>query len=149
MSEEAPMNVESILKAKGRSVTTIAPEASVGDAIDLLRKKGIGAVVVSNDGNTVAGILSERDIVHALAERGPVFLDLPVSALMTRHVFTCRPADSIADLMAEMTERRIRHLPVVENGRLVGIVSIGDVVKNRLDEVESEASSLRQFITSA
>jgi CBS domain-containing protein len=143
------MNVETILKTKGRSVTTIAPDASIGNAVDLLRLKGIGALVVSADGERVAGILSERDIVHALAERGAGLLDLPVSALMTRHVFTCQPGDSIAELMAEMTERRIRHLPVVENGCLAGIVSIGDVVKNRLDEVETEASSLRQFITSA
>ena len=143
------MNVEAILNGKGRSVMTIAPEASIGDAVDLLRQKGIGALVVSSDGAAVAGILSERDIVHALAERGAGLLELKVSALMTRHVFTCKPGDSIAELMAEMTERRIRHLPVVANGRLAGIVSIGDVVKNRLDEIEAEASSLRQFITSA
>ena len=143
------MNVEAILKGKGRSVMTIAPTATVGDAVDLLREKGIGALVVSSDGATVAGILSERDVVHALADRGAGLLALQVSALMTRHVFTCQPGDSIAELMAEMTERRIRHLPVIENGRLAGIVSIGDVVKNRLDEIEAEASSLRQFITSA
>jgi CBS domain-containing protein len=143
------MNVEAILKGKGRAVATIAPNASIGEAVDLLRAKGIGALVVSSDGANVAGILSERDIVHALAARGAGLLELPVSALMTRHVFTCKPGDSIAELMAEMTERRIRHLPVVENGRLAGIVSIGDVVKNRLDEIEAEASSLRQFITSA
>jgi CBS domain-containing protein len=146
---EASMNVETILKAKGRSVATIAPEASVGTAVELLRRKSIGALVVSSDGAQVAGILSERDVVHALAERGAQLLELPVSALMTRHVFTCKPGDGIAELMAEMTERRIRHLPVVENGRLAGIVSIGDVVKSRVDEVEAEASSLRQFITSA
>ncbi len=143
------MNVEAILKGKGRSVMTIAPAATVGDAVDLLREKGIGALVVSSDGATVAGILSERDVVHALADRGAGLLALQVSALMTRHVFTCQPGDSIDELMAEMTERRIRHLPVIENGRLAGIVSIGDVVKNRLDEIEAEASSLRQFITSA
>ena len=143
------MNVEAILKGKGRSVMTIAPTATVGDAVDLLREKGIGALVVSSDGATVAGILSERDVVHALADRGAGLLALQVSALMTRHVFTCQPGDSIDELMAEMTERRIRHLPVLENGRLAGIVSIGDVVKNRLDEIEAEASSLRQFITSA
>ncbi len=143
------MNVETILKAKGRAVVTIGPEASISDAVELLRRKGIGAVVVSDDGARVAGILSERDIVHALAEQGARTLELSVSALMTRHVFSCKPEDTVAGLMAEMTTRRIRHLPVVENGRLSGIVSIGDVVKNRLDEVESEASSLRQFITSA
>jgi CBS domain-containing protein len=149
MSEEAPMNVEGILKTKGSSVITIAPDARIGQAVDLLRQKGIGAVVVSTDGETVAGILSERDVVHALAERGAELLGLSVSALMTRHVFTCKPGDSTADLMAEMTRRRIRHLPVVEDGKLAGIVSIGDVVKSRLDEVEEEANSLRQFITSA
>jgi len=143
------MNVETILKAKGRAVVTIGPEASISDAVELLRRKGIGAVVVSDDGARVAGILSERDIVHALAEQGTRTLELSVSALMTQHVYSCKPDDTVADLMAEMTTRRIRHLPVVENGRLSGIVSIGDVVKNRLDEVESEASSLRQFITSA
>lgn len=143
------MNVESILNAKGRTVITIGPDATIGEAVDLLRAKGIGAVVVSADGTSVAGILSERDVVHALADRGPRLLELPVSALMTRQVFTCKPGESVAELMAEMTDRRIRHLPVVENGRLKGIVSIGDLVKNRLDEVESEATSLRQFITSA
>jgi len=143
------MNVETILRAKGRSVVTIGVDATIEDAVALLRRKGIGAVVVSEDGATVEGILSERDIVHALAERGGRLLELPVSALMTRQVFTCKPADGIAELMAEMTDRRIRHLPVVENGRLAGIVSIGDVVKNRLDEVESEATSLRAFIASA
>jgi CBS domain-containing protein len=143
------MHVEAILKGKGRAVATIAPDASIADAVDLLTKKGIGAVVVSRDGSDVAGILSERDIVHALAERGGRVLELTVSALMTHHVYTCKPDDTIADLMQQMTDRRIRHLPVVENGRLAGIVSIGDVVKNRVDEVEEEASTLRQFITSA
>jgi len=143
------MNVEAILKGKGRAVATVAPEASIADAVALLRKKGIGALVVSRTGDDVAGILSERDIVHALAERGAQMLELQVSVLMTRHVFTCQPGDKIAELMAQMTERRIRHLPVVEDGKLAGIVSIGDVVKNRVDEVEEEASSLRQFITSA
>jgi len=143
------MNVETILNTKGRAVITIAPEATIAEAVALLSDKGIGAVVVSGDAGVLAGILSERDIVHALAKRGAALLTLPVSALMTRQVFTCRAQDSIAELMAEMTKRRIRHLPVLEEGRLAGIVSIGDVVKNRLDEVESEASSLRQFITSA
>ena len=143
------MNVETILKTKGRAVVTIAGDATIAAAVDLMTDRGIGAIVVSDDGSAVTGILSERDIVHALAKRGPSLLALPVSALMTRHVFTCRPEDGIAELMSEMTQRRIRHLPVLEGGRLAGIVSIGDVVKNRLDEVEDEANSLRQFITSA
>jgi CBS domain-containing protein len=143
------MNVETILKTKGRSVVTTAPNATIREAVELLTRKGIGAVVVSPGDGVIAGILSERDVVHALADRGAALLDLPVSALMTHHVFTCGPNDGIAGLMAEMTERRIRHLPVMEGGRLAGIVSIGDVVKNRLDEVEEEASTLRQFITTA
>jgi CBS domain-containing protein len=149
MSEETAMNVESILRHKGRAVVTIKADAGIDEAIAMMRHKGIGAIVVSDDGAAVAGILSERDIVYALADQGADLMTLKVAALMTRHVFTCKPGDSTAELMAEMTERRIRHLPVVENGRLAGIVSIGDVVKSRLDEVESEASTLRQFITSA
>ncbi len=143
------MNVEAILRNKGRSVVTIGAEATVGQAVELMRRKGIGAIVVSEDGVAVQGILSERDVVHALAERGARLLELSVAELMTRQVRTCKPGDGIAELMAEMTGRRIRHLPVLQDGRLAGIVSIGDVVKNRLDEVESEASSLRQFIASA
>lgn len=146
---EALMNVETILRDKGRAVVTIAPEASIGAAVALLRREKIGALVVSSDGVEVAGILSERDIVHGLAERGADLVALPVSRLMSRRVFTCSPKDGIGALMAEMTERRIRHLPVMEDNRLAGIVSIGDVVKSRLDEVEWEANSLRQFIASA
>lgn len=143
------MNVETILKGKGNAVVTIAPEASVGAAITLLRQKSIGALVVSHDGAAVLGILSERDIIHALADRGAAATATTVAELMSRHVVTCAPEDGIAELMAEMTERRIRHLPVIQAGRLAGIVSIGDVVKSRLDEVESEASDLRQFIATA
>jgi CBS domain-containing protein len=146
---EARMNVEAILKSKGREVATIAPAAKVGEAVALLRRKGIGALVVSADGKTIAGILSERDIVQGLSDHGAQLLDLPVSRLMTHPVVTCKLSDDIATLMSQMTERRIRHLPVMEDGKLVGIVSIGDVVKNRVDEVESEASSLRQFLVSA
>jgi len=143
------MNVEAILKAKGRQVVTIAPDAAVSDAVQLLRRMGIGALVVSTDAKRPDGILSERDIVHALADRGTEALELRVSDLMTRRVVTCAPGDTIAELMAEMTRSRIRHLPVVEHGRLVGLVSIGDVVKNRLEEMEFETTSLRQFIAGA
>jgi CBS domain-containing protein len=143
------MNVETIIKSKGRAVATIAPSATVARAVAVLREKRIGALVVSGDGDAVEGILSERDVVHALAEHGPSALNFPVSALMTRRVFTCRREDGISDLMALMTDRRIRHVPVVEDGRLCGIVSIGDVVKCRIDEVEYEASSLREFIIRA
>ncbi|MGA2088351.1 MAG: CBS domain-containing protein [Stellaceae bacterium] len=143
------MNVDSILKSKGRDVVTIAADATINDAVLLLRRKRIGALVIGPNGGGVEGILSERDIVRALAEYGARVFDLPVSALMTRNVITCAPEDGVSGVMAEMTARRIRHLPVVEGGALIGIVSIGDVVKSHIDEVEHEASALRQFIASA
>lgn len=143
------MNVETILRSKGGAVATIAPQATIRDAAALLKRERIGALVVSSDGTKVEGILSERDIVHGLAERGAALLDATVDALMTRRVFTCTPRDSVGDLMAMMTERRIRHIPVMKDGVLVGIISIGDVVKHRLDEMEYETSSLRSFIAGA
>ncbi|HVA15147.1 MAG TPA: CBS domain-containing protein [Stellaceae bacterium] len=143
------MNVETILRTKGRSVTIVAPDARIAAAVALLRRHAIGALVVSRDGKAIDGILSERDVVAALADRGAAVLELSVAELMSRQVVTCRIGDSIADLAALMTERRIRHLPVVERGELVGIVSIGDVVKHRIDEVVEEASSMREFIASA
>ena len=143
------MNVESILRTKGQAVATIRPDETVGAAVDALISRNIGALVVSEDGNSVDGIISERDIVHWLAARGADLLALKVSEVMTARVATCDPSDSVDQLMAEMTNRRIRHFPVVQDGRLCGIVSIGDVVKNRLDEVEYEARSLRSFIAGA
>ncbi len=143
------MNVDSILKSKGRDVVTIAADATINDAVLLLRRKRIGALVIDGKDGGIEGILSERDIVRALADYGARVFDLPVSALMTRNVVTCAPEDSVSGVMAEMTARRIRHLPVVENGVLIGIVSIGDVVKCHIDEVEHEATALRQFIASA
>jgi CBS domain-containing protein len=143
------MNVDSILKSKGRDVVTVASDATINDAVLLLRRKRIGALVIGANGGGVEGILSERDIVRALADYGARVFDLPVSALMTRRVITCAPEDSVSGLMAEMTARRIRHLPVVADGVLVGIVSIGDVVKHHVDAVEHEASALREFIASA
>ena len=143
------MNVEAILRGKGRAVATIRPDQTIKAALAELRDRNIGALVVSEDGERVDGIISERDIVHGLADDGSAFLAQSVAEAMTRRVATCDPADSVADLMAEMTNRRIRHLPVVQNGRLAGIVSIGDLVKNRLDEIEYEARSLRSFIAGA
>ena len=143
------MNVETILRTKGRAVATIRPDATVGAAVDELISRNIGALVISADGKSVDGIISERDVVHALAARGAGLLSMKVAEIMTRAVVTCDPADSVEQLMAEMTNRRIRHFPVVQDGRLCGIVSIGDVVKNRLDEVEFEARSLRSFIAGA
>lgn len=140
------MNVETILRSKGGRVTTIRSDATIADAVEALRQHGIGALVVSDGDGSVDGILSERDIVAALADDGALLLSRPVAEVMTRAVLTCEPQDTVAELMAEMTNRRIRHFPVVENGKLCGIISIGDVVKSRLDEIEFEASSLRSFI---
>ncbi|MBV9824521.1 MAG: CBS domain-containing protein [Alphaproteobacteria bacterium] len=140
------MNVQGILQQKGDAVTTIRPDATVADAVETLDRERIGALIVSEDGEGVDGVLSERDIVMALARHGDDLLSRSVDSVMTRAVVTCEPADSVGDLMAEMTSRRIRHFPVVADGRLCGIVSIGDLVKSRLDEVEFEANSLRSFI---
>jgi len=143
------MNVETILRSKGGWVATIWPTATIAEAVEMLNRERIGAIVVSDDGERVDGILSERDIVSALAADGSDLLSRSVGEIMTRHVVTCGPDDTVEALMAEMTNRRIRHFPVVADGRLCGIVSIGDLVKNRLDEVEFEANSLRSFIASA
>jgi CBS domain-containing protein len=143
------MNVETILRNKGNWVATIRPDATIAEAVDILNRKRIGAIVVSDDGNGVDGLLSERDIVIALARHGAELLSYSVAEVMTRTVVTCDPSDSAGELMAEMTNRRIRHFPVVADGRLCGIVSIGDLVKSRLDEIEFEASSLRSFIAGA
>jgi CBS domain-containing protein len=140
------MNVEAILRSKGGSVATIPSNATVGDAVRELKTRGIGALVVDDDDSVVAGILSERDIVHALAEYGAALLTMKVHQLMTKRVITCKPEDTVSELMARMTERRFRHLPVLKDGALVGIVSIGDLVKNRIDEVQFEADSMRSFI---
>ena len=143
------MNVETILRNKGNWVATIRPDATIADAVNMLHRERIGAIVVSEDGYSVDGILSERDVVNALADSGGALLARKVDDIMTRNVVTCEPSDTVGGLMAEMTNRRIRHFPVVADGRLCGIVSIGDLVKNRLDEVEFEAKSLRSFIASA
>lgn len=144
------MNVETILRSKGAKVITITPETTVGEAARTLKKAGIGAVMISNDGSDVQGILSERDIVSALGEptKRTGLLEKPVSSLMTRDVLTCAPEDAVQDCMALMSQRRVRHLPVVQEGKMVGLISIGDVVKNRLEELESEAGFLRELITS-
>ncbi len=143
------MHVESILKAKGTKVLTVSPHATIADAVELLSRHGIGAVVVSGDGASVVGILSERDVVRALAKGGTGVLEQKVASLMTVDVFTCDPDDTVGEIMSMMTTRRIRHLPVLRDGKLSGIVSIGDAVKYRLEEIELEASSLRNFIVGA
>jgi CBS domain-containing protein len=140
------MQVKHILRDKGRDVVTIAGEATLSEATRLLARKRIGAVVVRGEDGSLAGILSERDIVRALSEESVAALASPVSAFMTRGVATCAETDSVDDLMEMMTARRFRHVPVMENGRLAGIVSIGDVVKTRIEETVREAKSLRDYI---
>ena len=140
------MQVMQILKEKGADVVTVVADAVVADVIRTLNERRIGAVVVTNPRGDIEGILSERDLINGFAERGASLLDGRISDLMTRHVFTCTPETSIEELMRQMTRRRIRHLPVVRDGRLCGIVSIGDVVKHRLMELETEATTLRDYI---
>jgi CBS domain-containing protein len=140
------MRVSSILKAKGTHVETTRPDTTLFSVVWALKTKGIGALVVSEDGATPLGVVSERDIVRGLTEHGPQLLGLPVSRVMTSPVITCAPEDTVTALMARMTRHRIRHLPVLEGGRLRGIVSIGDVVKHRLDELELEANVLREAL---
>ena len=131
------MNVEVILRNKGRSVTTVAPDARIATAVALLRRHAVGALVVSRDGASVDGIISERDIVTALADHGAATLDLAVADLMSRHVITCRRDDSVADLAALMTDKRIRHLPVVDRGKVIGIISIRDLTKWAAEELST------------
>lgn len=140
------MHVESILRMKGGDVVSVGPDTGVTDAVELLRARKIGAVVVSADGRTVDGILSERDVVRALAAKGKAALDGPVSGIMTESVVTCRRADSVQSVMEQMTEGRFRHVPVIEDGALAGMISIGDVVKARLEELSAEAEQLKEFI---
>jgi CBS domain-containing protein len=144
------MNVEHILARKGREVRTIEPNASLGDALQRLRAERIGALVVSENGADLVGILSDRDILDAIADHGTAVLGGSVGSAMTAKVFTCSRDDRVSAIMALMTDRRIRHVPVVEgDGRLCGMISIGDVVKQRLDEIEGEAAALREYVTSA
>ena len=138
------MNVEGILHAKGATVVTIRPDQTIADLVRGLREERIGAMVVSEDGRSVLGIISERDVVRGLADRGTRIMDASVGELMTRDVVACTPRDTVKQVMSEMTRRRIRHLPVVADGVLCGIVSIGDVVKNRLEEMETETNVLRE-----
>ena len=140
------MNVASILKHKGRYCATIAQDQPVKEAVRLLAEKKIGALVVVDGAGDISGIVSERDIVANLADSSAELLAAPVSRVMTRDVFTCSPTDTTDQLMAQMTDSRIRHLPVKENGKLAGIISIGDVVKWRIAEVESRAEALREYI---
>jgi CBS domain-containing protein len=141
------VHIATLLSAKGAAVATIAPDATVGSAVAELRSHGIGALVVSRDGEHIDGIVSERDVVRALFDRHGSLLEEPVRSIMTTAVFTCSPDDEIESLMTAMTERRIRHVPVTSDGVLVGIVSIGDVVKHRIGELEKDRKELVEYIT--
>ena len=142
------MTVRTILDTKGHQVQGVEPDAKLSAAIKILSERRIGAVLVMNQGR-IEGILSERDIVRVLGERGASVLDAPVSTVMTRKVVSCREKDTIADIMEMMTNGKFRHLPVVEDGRVVGLISIGDVVKWRVGEYEREQEALREYIKTA
>lgn len=140
------MNVATILKAKGRSVTTARPDTTLHEVATKLAARKIGAVVVVGDNGAVDGILSERDVIRAIAERGVAALEMPASRFMTRDVITCSESSLVDETMEIMTTGRFRHLPVVEDGALVGIISIGDVVKNHVATVEMEVSAMRGYL---
>jgi len=140
--------VSDLIKRKGSAVTTAPPETTVATLLDLLAEHRIGAVVVSADGG-VDGIVSERDVVRALRTAGPALLDAPISTVMTADVVVTGPGDTVEEMMRVMTERRIRHVPVVtDGGRMAGIISIGDVVKSRIDELEADRDQLIGYIQS-
>jgi CBS domain-containing protein len=141
------MQISEILRSKGKEVATIAPNAKVRVLLALLAERNIGAVVVSTDGSAIQGIVSERDVVRRLNERGAALLDAEVSSIMTESVRTCAPGDNVEDLRTTMTEHRFRHVPVVRDGALVGIVSIGDVVKSAIAELETEREQLVDYIS--
>ena len=142
------MRISDVIKRKGGDVITVRTDASVTELLALLSEHRIGAVVVSDDGESVHGIVSERDIVRHLHTDGASLLDAPVGQIMTSEVHTASPDESLDALETMMTERRFRHVPVVVDGKLVAIVSIGDVVKNRIDDLQAEAEQLRTYIQS-
>ena len=142
------MTVRGILDTKGHQVVSVSLDAKVSAAVKILSQKRIGAVLVMN-GSKIEGILSERDVVRVLGEQGAVALDEPVKSVMTAKVITCRERDAVSHIMEKMTSGKFRHLPVVENDRVVGLISIGDVVKWRVAEFEREQEALHDYIKSA
>ncbi len=140
------MRISTLLAGKGHEVATITAEMTVTEAVDALRAHGVGALVVSSDGRHIDGIVSERDIVRGLSGQLGALLTEPVRSIMTPTVFTVSPDDDVESLMAVMTQRRIRHVPVVRDGILCGIISIGDVVKSRIDELEKDRKELVEYI---
>lgn len=143
------MHVHRILSTKGRNVITIDPKRTLGEAVQLLSSMKIGALLVSDGTRPVLGIISERDIVRAMSSHGATALDEPIARFMTEKVVTCTGATGINEVMEVMTSGKFRHVPVVENGTLVGIVSIGDVVKFRLAEIEAETQAIKEYIATA
>ncbi|MFP5331554.1 MAG: CBS domain-containing protein [Acidimicrobiia bacterium] len=141
------MRVKTILASKGDHVAKITSNESIRTTLQRLKTHNFGALVVSDDGETVSGIISERDLVRALVEHEGALLDMTVGELMTRQVQTCAPEDDIEDVMDTMTHGRFRHVPVVEGGKLVGVVSIGDLVKHRMRELVDETKALREYVT--
>ncbi len=143
------MTVRAILSRKGSDVVTTDPNATLSEAVQLLAARRIGAVVITGADRRIVGILSERDIVRALAEKGAKALDTPIAEVMTRKVITCGVGETVCEIMERMTRGKFRHVPVVEQGRLAGIISIGDVVKSRVQEMEDESAALRDYIRTA
>ncbi len=141
------MLISQVLRRKGNDVATTPPDGTIADVLSELAEHGVGALVVSTNGTSVEGIISERDIVRALAATGPLVLEMSTRELMTENVVTCSPEATTEQLMEHMTQRRFRHVPVTENGELVGIVSIGDVVNARVDELETERQQLTDYIS--
>jgi CBS domain-containing protein len=142
------VHVRQILETKGTDVATVPSSANLTEVAASLADHGIGALVVSNDGETILGIVSERDLARAVARQGPAALELPVTAAMTSEVRTCSLSDTVDELMEVMTQQRIRHLPVAIDDRLTGIVSIGDVVKHRVAELQTEKAALQEYLYS-
>jgi CBS domain-containing protein len=141
------MTVATILKTKGRDIITLAPHRTMADAVRTLSDKRIGAIVIAGGDGAIVGILSERDVVRAIGQDGPDGLTHPISRHMTAKVETARESDTVYEIMERMTLGKFRHIPVVENGRIAGIISIGDVVKHRLAEMEAEARAMRDYIS--
>jgi CBS domain-containing protein len=140
------MTVERLLRTKGSAVVTIRPDATLADVTHELAAGNFGALVVSEDGRSVAGIISERDVVRTLAKEGASGLDRKVRDVMTADVVTCAPGDRVDDMMTVMSNRRFRHLPVVRDGELCGVISMTDLMRKRMDEIEHEANAMRDFI---
>lgn len=141
------MRIQDVLRRKGTMVATIRPEATVRELLAALSSHGVGALVVSTDERTVEGIVSERDVVRRLHEQGVELLDRRVDEIMTVSVHTCGPEDALHDIMRVMTLRRVRHIPVIVDQQLAGLVSIGDIVRHRIEELEDERSQLEHYIS--